>query len=189
MAEIAYRNSERLTRLINDILDLDKIESGKMPFDPQPVDLRQAIEEALEDNQPYAEQQGVALVLEPGAQDVQVYADPDRLQQVLANLLSNAIKFSPSGESVEARVRPAADRIRVEVADRGSGIPEEFRDRIFQKFTQADSARSKGGTGLGLSIAKAIVERSGGYLSFESAVGRGTTFYFELPRWSERLTA
>jgi PAS domain S-box-containing protein len=185
LVEIAYRNSERLVRLITDILDIDKIESGKMDFALQPVDLMLAIDEALVINRAFAAQFKVQLALEQGLPGVKVYADPDRLMQVLTNLLSNAAKFSPPGETVTVRAIRVQDSLRVAITDRGPGIPEEFRDRIFQKFAQADTsdARAKGGTGLGLSIAKAIVEKFGGHIGFESRVGVGTTFYVDLPEW------
>ncbi len=111
--------------------------------------------------------------------------DSDRLTQVLTNLLSNAVKFSPPGSTVEVRVSRVAQQVRVEVADHGPGIPEKFRSRIFQKFSQADSSdsRQKGGTGLGLNISKALIEQMGGHIGFNSQVGAGSTFFFELPEW------
>ena len=182
MVDIAYRNSDRLARLINDILNMDKIESGKMQFDVRPINLNALLQEALDTSRPYAAQFGIKLVLEETDPAIRVCADSDRLIQVLTNLLSNAIKFSPRGEAVRVRVQRIDGRVRVSVIDRGCGIPEEFRSRIFQKFAQADSsdARAKGGTGLGLSISKAIMEQLGGSISFESEAGRGTTFHVEL---------
>lgn len=187
MIEIAYSNSERLVRLINDILDMEKIESGKMRFEMKPVDLMGAIEQALQANQGYAERYNVRFVLAAGMAGAKVNADPDRLSQVLANLLSNAAKFSPSDAEVTVAVGRAGSLLRVEVADKGRGIPEEFRGRIFRKFSQADSSdtRQKGGTGLGLSIAKALVERMGGRIGYDTEVGAGTTFFFELPEWTD----
>ena len=114
---------------------------------------------------------------------MRVNGDVDRITQVVANLLSNAAKFSPPGIPVTVTMTPWRSKVRVSVRDQGPGIPEEFRDRIFQKFSQADSSdtRLKGGTGLGLNISKAIVEKHGGSIGFETQVGSGTTFYFELP--------
>jgi PAS domain S-box-containing protein len=185
LIEIAYRNSERLGRLINDILDIDKIESGKMDFALRPVDLMQTVDEALATNRAFAAQFKVQLALEQGLPGVKVWADPDRLMQVFTNLLSNAAKFSPQGETVTVRVARDQDIVRVAIADRGPGIPDEFKNRIFQKFAQADTSdsRAKSGTGLGLSIVKAIVEKFGGDIGFESAPGKGTTFYIDLPEW------
>lgn len=180
---IAHNNSERLVRLINDILDIEKIESGKMQFNPEVVSLYPLLEQALLANQGYAAKFGVRLVLAPGAPEAMVLADPDRLMQVVTNLLSNAVKYSPRDGTVEVSLSGRGERLRVEVADHGPGIPEEFRSRIFGKFAQADSSdiRIKGGSGLGLSISKAIIERSGGEVGYVSEAGRGATFWFELP--------
>ncbi len=185
MVDIAYNNSERLVRLINDILDMEKIESGKMVFDMTPAALMPLVEQAIEANQSYAEQQGVKFTLKQSLPDGIANVDSDRTIQVLTNLLSNAAKFSPQGGTVDVSVVRRGGRIRVSVEDHGPGISEEFSRRIFQKFAQADSSdtRQKGGTGLGLSISKAIVEHFGGELAFETEVGKGTTFYFDLPEW------
>lgn len=185
MIEIAYKNSERLVRLINDILDIEKIESGKMVFNIMPVELGPIINQAIDANRSYAEQMGVKIKLEKAVTELKVMADSDRLIQVLTNLLSNSAKFSPSGENVSILVEALRDTVRVNVIDRGPGIPDDFKDRIFQKFAQADSSdqRLKGGTGLGLSITKTIVEAQGGHIGFNTTPGGGTTFYFELPKW------
>jgi len=183
MLDIAYRNSERLVRLINDILDVEKIESGKLPFNLQEVCLRPLLQQALESNAAYAREFGVEYELDHGGADVQVLVDPDRLLQVLTNLLGNAAKFSPPGAVVKLVTLCSKTSVRVEIRDRGPGIPLSFREKIFQKFSQADAsdARQKGGSGLGLSIAKAIVERLGGQVDYVSEVGKGSTFFFELP--------
>ncbi|GIX06997.1 MAG: hybrid sensor histidine kinase/response regulator [Candidatus Poribacteria bacterium] len=186
LLEIAHSNTERLIRLINDILDLEKIESGKMTFHMRPVSLRRTIEQTLEATKGFADQYGVRLELEPG-EDATVYADADRLAQVITNLVSNAVKYSPKGEAVRVRLERQNGRVRVSVEDKGPGIPEEYREKIFDRFTQVDSStrRQKGGTGLGLAIVKAIVERLGGTVDFVSEVGQGTTFFFELPEYSK----
>jgi PAS domain S-box-containing protein len=187
MINIAHTNSERLVRLINDILDIEKIESGHMLFDLQPIALLPVVEQAIADNRAYGAQFGVTFILEATAPDVHVNADRDRLLQVLTNLLSNAAKFSLPNSTVTVAVTRLDSCVQIGVADRGFGIPEEFHNRIFQKFAQADSSdtRRKGGTGLGLSITKAIVERCGGRIWFTSEVGHGTTFYVDLPEWVE----
>jgi len=187
MVDIAYKNSERLVRLINDILDIEKIASGKMVFELKPVELMPLIEQAVEANRAYAAEFGVTLMLEQRLPDVVINTDTDRLTQVLTNLLSNAAKFSPCDDTVTITVARQERAIRVAITDHGPGIAEAFRDRIFQKFAQADSSdtRQKSGTGLGLSISKAIVERLGGTIGFETSLGTGTTFYFDLPQWSE----
>jgi signal transduction histidine kinase len=185
LMEVAYRNSQRLVRLVDDILDLQKIESGAMQFHLRPVELRPLLEQGIEANQAYAHRLGVELVLAETPAAGIVYADPDRLMQVLTNLLSNAAKFSPPGQSVRVAAARGTGTIRVSITDCGPGIPDEFRERIFEKFAQADvsSTREKGGTGLGLSISKAIVERLGGTIGFEALPEGGTTFHFELPEW------
>ncbi|GAB3482586.1 PAS domain S-box protein [Polaromonas eurypsychrophila] len=184
---IAKNNCERLIRLINDILDIEKIESGQMRLDLQPMALIPLLTQAIAANEGYGLANQVSLILqcdEPELQ-VQVNVEADRLTQVVTNLLSNALKFSPTGSTVEVRVTRAGLGVRVAVRDHGPGIPEEFRTRIFQKFSQADSSdtRLKGGTGLGLSISRALVESMGGSISFSSRLGEGTTFFFELPLW------
>ncbi|NJN66491.1 MAG: response regulator [Chloroflexaceae bacterium] len=188
MVDIAYKNSERLVSLVNDILDIDKIESGKMIFDLKPMELMPLVEHALETNHAYAEPFGVTFALTHSLPGARVHVDEDRLMQVLANLLSNATKFSPRGGTVEASVTRHEENLRVAVSDQGPGIPEEFRARIFQKFAQADSSatRQKGGTGLGLSISKAIIERHGGKIGFASNSSSGATFFFDIPEWRER---
>jgi signal transduction histidine kinase len=156
--------------------------AGRMLFDFRTQPLQPLLEEALASNRGYADKYGVDYVL-VGASTHWVHVDGMRLQQVLANLLSNAAKFSPDGSAVEVTVSDQAGRVRVSVHDHGPGIPEEFKARIFQKFSQADASdsRHKGGTGLGLAITKELVERMGGTVGFASQAGAGSTFWFELP--------
>ncbi|WP_431095379.1 PAS domain S-box protein [Polaromonas aquatica] len=182
---IAKTNCERLIRLINDILDIEKIESGKMTLDFQVVELEPLLAQALAANEGYGAAKNVHLRLDFPDEELQVRVDSDRLTQVVTNLLSNAMKFSPEGGTVDIQVSRSDAGIRVEVRDHGPGIPEEFRNRIFQKFSQADSSdtRQKGGTGLGLNISRAIIERLGGSIGFHTEAGAGTTFFFELPEW------
>jgi PAS domain S-box-containing protein len=191
LVAIAAKNSERLVRLINDILDVEKIELGQMGFHFVPQELMPLIEQALESNRAYAQPFQIELRLLETAPGVRVRVDADRLQQVLANLLSNAAKFSPRGGTVDVRVMPRENGVRVEVIDHGKGIPEEFQPRVFEKFAQADasSSRQKGGTGLGLSISRAIIERHGGHMGFLTAPDAGTTFWFDLPEWTAVDTA
>ena len=184
MVKIAHQNSERLVRIINDILDIEKIEAGKLELHSTRLPLRDLLEQALEVNQAYADKYQVRLVLESIPATAAVLADSDRLMQVMANLLSNAAKFSLPDSTVNVRASEQGARMRIEVEDHGAGIPQEFRPRVFDKFAQADGSSSRRfeGTGLGLSITRQLVEAMGGSIGFQSVVGQGTTFYIELPR-------
>lgn len=183
LLEIANNNCERLLLLINDILDIEKIEAGKMDFQFKKLDLNQVINESIIANAMYAEKFGVTIEFKKPNLNPMVYVDSFRLMQVLSNLLSNACKFSPKGEKITVSLKKLSSIVRVSVTDKGTGIPEEFQFRIFQKFSQADSSdtRGKGGTGLGLNISKTIIEKMGGALNFVSKPNEGTTFYFDLP--------
>lgn len=189
LVEIAHKNSERLILLVNDLLDMEKIEAGKMELNPSPVKLMPLLQQALDGNQAYAEQYQVHYELAGDLPDVMVNVDANRMMQVLANLLSNAVKYSPAGGKVTVAVACVDQQVSVAVEDNGTGIPEEFRSRIFQKFAQADSSdtRKKGGTGLGLSITKAIVEHMGGRIWFDSQPNVRTVFHVEFPEWQEKL--
>jgi len=182
LIQIAQANSQRLVRLINDILDIEKIESGKLRLDMVPLDLREIAQRSVEGVNGYADDLGVTLTLSEG-EPVAIRGDADRLIQVVTNLLSNALKFSPRGSEVRITVDPETRIARLSVVDQGPGIPDAFRARIFSKFAQADGSdtRAKGGTGLGLAIAREIAERHGGRLWFESAEGHGATFHLDLP--------
>ena len=184
LIEVAHGNSERLVRLINDILDMEKIESGSMEFEMRPVDLNALVEQAIADNEGYADRFGVALVKERHMPDASITGDWHRLLQVMANLISNASKFSPAGSRVDVELTPNGKTVRVAVKDNGPGVPVDFRDTIFDKFTQSDmsDSRERGGTGLGLSISRAIVEVHGGRIGFRNNAEGGATFYFDLPR-------
>ncbi|MFA4950796.1 CHASE3 domain-containing protein [Brevundimonas sp.] len=190
LIQIAQANSQRLVRLINDILDIEKIESGKLRLDMVPLDLRDIACRSVEGVSGYAGDLGVRLLL-PDGDPVPVRGDADRLIQVVTNLLSNALKFSPAGGEVRVTVDPTTRLARLSVVDEGPGIPDAFRSRIFSKFAQADGSdtRAKGGTGLGLAIAREIAERHGGRLWFESAEGHGATFHLDLPLVEEARTS
>lgn len=183
MIDIAYSNSDRLVRLINDILDLEKIEAGKMDFDITPHDAMALLTQAVTENAGFGDKNNVDIEIASPIRNISVLGDNDKIAQVFANLLSNAIKFSPEGATVEIGAERRGRKIRFMVKDCGPGIPSEFKSSIFGKFSQADSSatRKKGGTGLGLSICKTIMERLGGTIGFDSEVGKGSTFYFDLP--------
>ena len=183
LVEIAHRNSQLLKRLVDNVLDLHKMESGALTFEIRTLELRTVLEQAIDANQPYAAQFGVRLQLQEPLDGLKVDADSDRVIQVLTNLLSNAAKFSPPRETVRVAAQSRPPFVRVTVTDRGPGVPADFRDRLFQRFAQADSstARPRGGTGLGLSISKAILEHMKGRIGFDAESKDGTTFYFDLP--------
>ena len=188
LVDIAHKNSERLILLVNDILDMEKIEAGKMEFDIQPVKLMPLLKQAIDGNRAYAEQYRVGYELENELPEAVLRVDKNRLMQVLTNLMSNAAKFSPSGGKVSIAVEHIGQHIRIAVKDNGPGIPEGFKNRIFQKFAQDDSSdtRKKGGTGLGLAITKVLVEQMGGSIGFDSQPDVLTTFFVEFPECIEK---
>ena len=184
LLEMSTRSCERLIRLINDVLDVERIASGRLELRTAPLDLRALVEHALHDTGAFAHELGVRVRLDDReAGEVQVVADGDRVTQVVVNLLSNAAKYSPRGDEVLVTLHVLDGRARVTVVDHGPGIPAEFRSRVFERFAQADASdrREKGGTGLGLNICRSIVEAHGGTIGFESEPGVRTAFWFELP--------
>jgi PAS domain S-box-containing protein len=184
---ISNANSQRLNHLINDILDLEKAGSGLMSFHLKPMNAVEAVERELANLQSYAQPHDVALRFEGSQEPAMVRADPARLAQVLSNLLSNAVKFSPRGSEVVVGIAPHAEAFRITVRDHGPGIPDVYKDRIFDKFTQfASSPGGHNGTGLGLSIVKEIVERLNGEVGFDAAPGGGTVFWVDLPRCEDK---
>jgi len=184
MLNIAHKNSLRLIHLVNDLLDMDKLNAGKMHFELKAQPILPIVVQSMEANAAYAAQYNVQFSLDNTVHDdLRVTVDAQRLQQVLANFLSNACKFSPRDATIVLRVEDIHNTVRVSVIDCGPGISDGFRGRIFQKFSQADSSdtRQKGGTGLGLAICKEIIERMGGKIGFISELGSGAQFYFDLP--------
>ena len=182
---IAHRNSERLVRLTDDILDVERMESGRLRYDLQIHDLRSLVDQALEANRAFADHCHVLFTLADEAPGVRLKVDGDRLLQVITNLLSNASKFSPPGATVAVTIGQDGATVRVAVADQGPGISRALAPRIFQKFAQGDSSdsRHRGGAGLGLSICQAIINDLGGRIGYESEPGHGATFFFELDEW------
>jgi signal transduction histidine kinase len=187
---IAVRNTDRLIRLLNDILDLERLETGRIPLERSDCDLRDIFLDALDAMQPMAEAAGVTLVV-PGpdpspnpedpdrpVQEFRIHADPDRLVQVFTNLLSNAIKFSPPGGRVWIGAERTGNEVLAWVRDEGRGIPAEKLEHIFGRFQQVDASdsRDKGGTGLGLAICRSIAELHGGRIWVESEIGAGSVF-------------
>ncbi|MDD5629341.1 MAG: ATP-binding protein [Elusimicrobia bacterium] len=178
---MAAANCERMRRLIDNYLDLARIESGRMEFRFAPVSLPALVERALSDNAACAGPDGASFALGESLPEAWVRADCERLTQVLANLLSNAAKFSPAGGRVEVSLARRGGRLRVAVSDQGPGVAPEFRAKVFEKFASRAAAHNKKGTGLGLSISKAIVQAHGGEMGFSDNPSGGATFFFELP--------
>jgi PAS domain S-box-containing protein len=181
MIAVAAESTDRLTRLINDILDIERIESGSMPMERTVTDVRGLVATAVQELQPVAAAAEVHLVTH--AEEAYVEADSDRITQTVTNLVSNAVKFSKPGDVVVVRASVEARDVVVSVADQGRGIPHDKIEVIFERFQQVDSsdARQKGGTGLGLAICKGIIEKHGGRIWAESTIGVGSVFRFTLP--------
>lgn len=181
VAEIAERSTVRLIGLINDILDLERLGTGRLRLSIEPTPLAEVLRSTLEAVSTHAAQAGVGLELPPTT--ARVMGDRDRLVQVLVNLVSNAVKFSQSGTQVEVAVVEQGPSTRVEVRDRGAGVPPDFRARVFEPFFQVDGSdsRRKGGSGLGLAICRALVEQQGGQIDVEPRPGGGSVFWFSLP--------
>jgi PAS domain S-box-containing protein len=183
LVEIAHRNSERMERLVNDILASRQLESGRMEFHFEKGELMSLVEQAIEGTSSYAEKYGVKLEIGERVSEVMVRVDPGRMIQVITNVLSNAVRFSTADSTVVVGVGRHNEFVRIAVADSGPGISEDFRDRVFDAFARGDHEdwRHRSGTGLGMSISKGIVEELGGSISFETEIGVGTTFFIDVP--------
>ena len=171
---------DALTQMVQELLDLSRVESGQVPLNLVPADVREVLSRPAERLRPQAERAGLTLSVELPPDPPRVLADVERMQQVVINLLHNAIKFTPPGGRVTISAEAAGDEMIMSVRDTGVGIAAENLDRIFERFYKADRARSGGGTGLGLAIAKHIVQAHGGRIWAESVEGAGSTFYFAL---------
>ena len=181
--ELAKENGERMIELLEALLDAERLEREQGALDVAEIDLVEVVAAAVRLNQPYADRWHVTFTLTPPTAAVPVQADRERLLQVLTNVMTNAAKFSPEGDVVELEVQPGDARHRVTITDHGPGIPEDFRGRVFDKFSRARTSESapREGAGLGMRIARTLMERMGGGIGFESEVGAGTTFWLELP--------
>ncbi len=182
MADMALRNSDRLTRLVNDILDLERMESGRDEIEKQLCNSAELIQQAVDAICPMADEHQVSL--EINSPSIEFWGDRDRLVQTMINLISNAIKFSPVNSQVAIASQLQNNYLLFSVKDQGRGIPPDKLETIFERFQQVDASdsRKKGGTGLGLAICHHIVEQHGGKIWAESVYGKGSTFYFQLPR-------
>jgi PAS domain S-box-containing protein len=183
LVKIALRNSERMGRLVNDILASRKLDSGRMQFHVEEVEMMPLIEQAIDGTSAYATNHKVRFELEEGVPGAIVRVDPDRMIQVLTNVLSNAVRFSPIDDVVTVKASRCDRMLRVAVSDAGPGIPEEFRDHVFEAFARGEHEdwRHRSGTGLGMSISKGIIEELGGAIAFETDLGVGTTFLIDIP--------
>ena len=181
MLELAAANTDRLIRLINDILDVERLDSSAASFELAECNARELVEQCVDTLSPLAERAGMTLRFT--AADVRVWADPDRMAQTLMNLVDNAIKFSPAGSTVDVAVTANDSFATFSVRDRGRGIPRDKLDSVFERFQQVDESdsREKGGTGLGLAISRSIVQQHGGKMWVDSVLGEGTTFHFTIP--------
>jgi PAS domain S-box-containing protein len=181
MVEIAVENTDRLVRLINDILDIEQVDSGKIGMHQEPCDAAELIERAVQGVGQFAA--GAHVRLTTDAQPAAVFADPDRMVQTLTNLISNAVKFSPAGSTVRVSGLRRDDEVLFQVSDEGRGIPADKLETIFERFQQVDASdsRERGGTGLGLAICRTIVDHHGGRIWAESELGAGSIFSFVLP--------
>lgn len=183
MIDVACRNVDRLLTLINDILDVAKLESGEINFLLEDFDIAPFVKDSINLNQEYAKKHKTSFICTHCHDNIYVKADKDRLTQVMSNLLSNAAKYSPKDIPVEISTSVNNDYVRINIKDSGPGIPKEFQAKLFEKFTQSESGdtRQVGGTGLGLNISKKIIEKLGGNIGFDTIIDTGTTFYIELP--------
>ena len=182
LLQMAAENTRRLSSLVDDLLDVRKITSGNLSVDFKHCDLQEVLHGTVALHNPAAQARNIKLECHTNG-SLPVCADEGRIQQVLLNLVSNALKHTPNGGRVVIAGELIENRVRVSVTDDGPGVPEAFRERIFQRFAQADSSstRAIGGTGLGLYIAKTLIEIHGGQLAFENAEDAGAVFFFELP--------
>jgi len=183
VVDIAYNNCERLVRLVNDVLDIEKIENGKLQLRKNMTDIVPLLQDVIDSNKDYADSINVKFKLEADKDTATISIDADRIIQVIQNLVSNAIKFSPEDSTVTIKTTSSPTTLDIYVSDQGAGIPPEFMHQIFNKFAQADSGseRSNSGSGLGLAISKSIIEQHNGKLDYVSNQ-KGTTFHVTLFR-------
>lgn len=182
MIQIANKNSKRLSLLINDILDFEKLSAGKMELHMQPYNVAKLLTQSATDNAPFAKNYKVDLQLNLVDDNTSILVDSLRFQQIMSNLISNAVKYSPTGEIVSITAKVSENHIIITISDKGPGIPEKFKARIFQSFSQADSSdtRQKGGTGMGLAVSRKLTESMNGNIGFSSSEN-GTHFFIEFP--------
>lgn len=185
LVKVANRNADQLLNMVNDILELARLETGRIDLDRESVDLRAVVEQAIELNAPFCQRCGISIGLDPTAapQPLTAYIDKQRILQVLNNLISNAAKFSHEGDTIEVSLSAAGSNARIAVSDHGAGIAPEQHGKVFEKFVQLSGPGKNKlpGTGLGLTICKKIIELHSGEIDFESIPDQQTTFFFTLP--------
>jgi signal transduction histidine kinase len=180
LLQAGRQDCERLQSIVDDLLDLSRLQSGKVELNREPVGVGQLLDQALAQSRPQAQACQVELRSEDLVPGTSLEVDTDRLQLVFSNLLTNALRYSPKGGAVVLRARMAEQGVRFEVSDSGPGIPAEFRERIFEKYFRIPGAPS-GSAGLGLYISREIVNAHGGDIGVESQLGQGSTFWFTIP--------
>lgn len=183
LASSAYDNTQVMVGIVNDIMDIQKMDAGEMSFEFEQVELTSLLNKTVEMNFQLGEKNDVKLELDNNIDEVFINADPRRLTQAITNILSNAIKYSPEGEVVKVAITQQKNSVTITIADKGPGIEKDFQEQVFNKFAQSKSAltRKVGGTGLGLAIVKHIVEAHHGTVAFETEPEKGTTFKISLP--------
>jgi signal transduction histidine kinase len=190
MLSIITRNIDRQTNLVNDLLDLSRVESGRLELKFVSVALDTVIADSIEIVKPAAEEKDITLNVELPAGLASVKGDSEKLTQVVINLIFNAIKFTPKHGRITLKAKETDGKVEVDVCDTGIGIPAEDLDKVFDKFYQVDSTltRETGGTGLGLAICKGLIEAHNGRIWTESELGKGSTFSFTLDKWLKDKT-
>ncbi|MCL3883948.1 ATP-binding protein [Marivita sp. GX14005] len=184
LLQLAGKNSDRLTRLVDDLLDLQKLEAGSLRFENETIEMGAFMSDVLAAHQGLAQERDLRLdLVAVPAGPVHIHADPGRMMQVMGNILSNAAKFSPAGGDIEIGCAARGGHVRIFVRDHGIGIPEGSKQKVFDRFSQIDSSdqRAFGGIGLGMNISREIVEAAGGTIDYDSEPGKGTIFFIDLP--------
>ncbi len=181
LVDVAHRNGARLSRLINDLLDLDRLQSGNLQLEVSEVDIGGLLQDSVRQNEPFAASYGVRLALMLPGERTTAHVDVDRILQVTTNLLSNAVKFAPSGSTVRICLSKGTEALRISVSDEGAGVSPDVRERLFRRFAQGGGALNQSGTGLGLAISKGIVEQHNGTIWLDTGTQIGATFHVELP--------